>query len=93
MQYLRVDDKGRVLAGGDRLGAELHWQAGANGDCLAQVAVTQGHSEYQYPEKTRARPFTGRDLITSTVHNPRTLAATYDSDTHDPTAATPAGGP
>ncbi len=32
-------------------------------------------------------------LITSTVHNPRTLAATGDSDTHDPTAATPAGGP
>jgi hypothetical protein len=32
-------------------------------------------------------------LVTSTVHNPRTLAATSDPDTHDPTAATPAGGP
>ena len=29
----------------------------------------------------------------STVHNPRTLAASSDPDTHDPTAATPAGGP
>ena len=33
------------------------------------------------------------DLVTSTVHNLRTLAATSDPDTHDPTAATPAGGP
>ena len=36
---------------------------------------------------------TAPDLVTSTVHNPRTLAATSDPDTHDPTAATPAGGP
>ncbi len=38
---------------------------------------------------------TAPDLITSTVHNlnPRTLAATSHSDMHDPTAATPAGGP
>ena len=32
------------------------------------------------------------DLVTSTVHNPRTLAATSDPGTHNPTAATPAGG-
>jgi hypothetical protein len=37
--------------------------------------------------------FTAPDLVTSTVHNPRTLAATSDPHTHDPTAATPAGGP
>jgi hypothetical protein len=36
---------------------------------------------------------TAPDLITTTVHNPRTLAATSDPDTHDPTAATPVGGP
>ena len=38
---------------------------------------------------------TAPDLVTSTVHNPRTLAATSDPGTHrdDPTAATPAGGP
>ena len=32
-------------------------------------------------------------LITSTVHNPRTLAATGDPDAQGPMAATPAGGP
>ena len=31
---------------------------------------------------------TAPDLVTSTVHNPRTLAATSDPGTHDPTAAT-----
>jgi hypothetical protein len=39
------------------------------------------------------RTSTAPDLVTSTVHNPRTLAATSDPGTHDPTAATPAGGP
>ena len=37
------------------------------------------------------QPSTAPDLVTSTVHNPRTLAATSDPGTHDPTAATPAG--
>ncbi len=32
------------------------------------------------------------DLVTSTVHNPRTLAATSDRDTHAPMAVTPSGG-
>jgi hypothetical protein len=36
---------------------------------------------------------TAPGLVTSTVHNRRTLAATSDPGTHDPTAATPAGGP
>ncbi len=47
--------------------------------------------DWQSQAATRARA--APDLFTSTVHNPRTLAATSDSDTHDPTAATPAGGP
>ena len=32
------------------------------------------------------------DLVTSTVHDPRTPAATSDLDAHDRMAATPAGG-
>ncbi len=32
------------------------------------------------------------DLVTSTVHDPRTPAATSDLDANDPMAATPAGG-
>jgi hypothetical protein len=39
-------------------------------------------------QRVRAPPVSG-----TTVHNPRTLAATSDPGTHDPTAATPAGGP
>ncbi len=35
-----------------------------------------------------SQPATAPDLVTSTVHNPRTLVATSEPDTHDPTAAT-----
>ncbi len=35
----------------------------------------------------------GLVTTSSAVHNPRTLAATSDPDTHGPMAATPAGGP
>jgi hypothetical protein len=63
------------------------------------ITIAKGNSESRVLDCMRhdwqwqSASATAPDLNTSTVHNPRTLAATSDPDTHDPTAATPAGGP
>ena len=57
------------------------------------VTIAKGNSRILDCMRHDWQPATAPDLVTSTVHNPRTLAATSDPDTHDPTAATPAGGP
>ena len=73
------------------------WDARKKSEFLQRVSVAmaKGNSESRILDCMRHdwQPATAPDLVTSTVHNPRTLAATSDPHTHDPTAATPAGGP
>ena len=57
------------------------------------ITIAKGNSRVLDCMRHDWQSSTAPDLVTSTVHNPRTLAATSDPDTHDPTAATPAGGP
>jgi hypothetical protein len=57
------------------------------------VTIAKGNSRVLDCMRHDWQSSTAPDLVTSTVHNPRTLAATSDPGTHDPTAATPAGGP
>ncbi len=67
----------------------------------ASITIAKGNSRVLDCMRHEWQSSTAPDLmiilVTSTVHklqhNPRTLAATSDPDTHDPTAATPAGGP
>ncbi len=59
------------------------------------ITIAKGNSRVRVLDCMRHdwQSSTAPGLVTSTVHNPRTLAATSDPGTHDPTAATPAGGP
>ena len=57
------------------------------------ITIAKGNSRVLDCMRHDWQSSTAPGLVTSTVHNPRTLAATSDPDTHDPTAATPAGGP
>ena len=57
------------------------------------ITIAKGNSQVLDCMRHDWQSATAPDLVTSTVHNLRTLAATSDPDTHDPTAATPAGGP
>jgi hypothetical protein len=57
------------------------------------ITIAKGNSRVLDCMRHDWQSSTAPDLVTSTVHNPRTLAATSDPGTHDPTAATPAGGP
>ena len=57
------------------------------------VTIAKGNSRVLDCMRHDWQSSTAPDLVTSTVHNRRTLAATSDPGTHDPTAATPAGGP
>jgi hypothetical protein len=57
------------------------------------ITIAKGNSRVLDCMRHDWQSATAPDLVTSTVHNPRTLAATSDPDTHEPTAATPAGGP
>ena len=59
----------------------------------ASITIAKGNSQVLGCMRHDWQSATAPDLVTSTVHNLRTLAATSDLDTHDPTAATPAGGP
>jgi hypothetical protein len=79
------------------------WDARKNlkkSEFLQRVSITIAKGNYRILDCTRhdwqsawiLPPHQTWSLL-STVHNPRTLAATSDPDTHDPTAATPAGGP
>ena len=56
------------------------------------ITIAKGNSRVLDCMRHDWQSSTAPDLVTSTVHNPRTLAATSDPGTHDPTAATPAGG-
>ncbi len=49
-------------------------------------AESQRHNSHD-PQSAATAP--GQVTASSTVHNPRTLAATSDPGTYDPTAATP----
>jgi hypothetical protein len=87
-------------------GREKEEEAGGSGwdarkqksEFLQRVSITiaKGNSRVldcmRHDWQSSTAVHTAPDLVTSTVHNPRTLAATSEPDTHDPTAATPAGG-
>ena len=51
------------------------------------ILVAKGNSRVLDCMRHDWQSATAPDLVTSTVHNLRTLAATSDPDTHDPTAA------
>jgi hypothetical protein len=59
------------------------------------ITIAKGNSRVLDCMRHDWQSSTAPDLVTSTAHNPRTLAASSASEpgTHDPTAATPAGGP
>ena len=60
----------------------------------ASVTICRGNSRVLDCRRHDWQSATAPDLVTTTVHTPRTPAATSDLDAHDPTAATvtPAGG-
>ncbi len=87
-----------------RSGAPACWGSGwdarkRKSEFLQRVSITIAKGNSRVHDCTRhdwqSATGTAPDLVTSTVtvHNPRTLAATGDPDTHGPMAATPAGGP
>jgi hypothetical protein len=57
------------------------------------ITIAKGNSRVLDCMRHDWQSSTAPDLVTSTVHNPLTLAATSDPGTHDPTRPPQLGGP